>query len=106
MRESEIEKLARKRMESLGGKLYKTVSPGNNGFPDRMGVHPASGPFLMEFKATGRRVGALQREVGEELAALGMRVYLDVNSVLMAYAIIEDEVNQRPRRYDICTGLG
>lgn len=105
MLEKEIEGLARKRLAALGGKLYKTVSPGCNGFPDRMAAHAGAGVWFMEFKAPGKKASPLQRAIGNELAEMGQRVYLDVDSVKKAYEIIDDEVHQRERRHPICTGL-
>lgn len=41
MKESEIEDLLRKEINSAGGRAYKFISPGNAGVPDRMVVLPA-----------------------------------------------------------------
>lgn len=105
--EKDIEKKARERMQEHGGRLMKFVSPGNNGVADRIAIHPASGVFFMEFKARGKRATPLQRARADEFAGLGQRVYLDVDTVKMAYEIIDDEVAGRPgARWAFADGLG
>ena len=50
MRESKIEQHLRKRVEGLGGRCKKWVSPGNNGVPDRI-VFLGGAVFFVETKA-------------------------------------------------------
>lgn len=91
--ESKIEKALRLYMESLGGMFPKSVSPGNNGWPDRNPSHPFCGPFYMELKAPGKFSTDLQMEVAREMAATGYRVYASVNQFRIGKEIIDDEVN-------------
>lgn len=94
--EAKIERDAGKFMHSLGGMFPKCVSPGNKGWPDRNPCHPVCGPFYMEFKRPGKSATELQLIVAQEMADKGARVYTSVNSLRMAIAIIEDEVNGVP----------
>ncbi len=104
--EKDIEKKARLRMKERGGVLLKFVSPGKAGVPDRIAFHPVPKSFLMELKATGKKATPLQREVANELAGLGQRVYLDVDTVKKAYEIIDDELAGTPgARHPFANGL-
>lgn len=94
--ESKIEKELRLYMESRGGLFPKSVSPGNNGWPDRNPSHPFCGPFYMELKAPGKFSTDLQMEVAREMAAAGYRVYASVNQVRIGKEIIDDEINGVP----------
>ncbi len=107
--EAQIENKAREYLKELGGCLMKWTSPGNSGVPDRIAVHPNFGVCFMEFKAPGKRLTPLQREVCEELAGFGARIYADVDSVTKARQIIDDEVLMVPpnkRRHKIVDGFG
>lgn len=106
--EATIEKHARQRAQSRGGRLYKLVSPGRKGWPDRGCAHSNCGLFLMEFKARGKKSRQEQVDMANELALLGVRVYLDVDSVQKAFEIIDDEFNCVPsaqRRHHPVSGL-
>lgn len=111
--ETMIEGDARDYMISLGGVLMKWVSPGNNGVPDRIAAHPNCGPFLIEFKAPGKKLRADQREMCTLLAQKGFRIYAGVDwegirSIKVAHEIIDDEVLRvlpMKRRHPIVSGL-
>jgi len=102
--EAMIERAAREYMLSKGGMLLKFTSPGYKGVPDRIASHEVSGPFLMEFKAPGKKLTASQVNTCKQLAAAGFRVYAGatwggVNTIIMAREIIDDEVAGRPPRH-------
>lgn len=50
MRESGIEQSLRRRLQALGCLVYKFVSPGNNGVPDRIVVTPSGAVIFVELK--------------------------------------------------------
>ena len=108
--ETVIEADARDYIRALGGDLFKWVSPGNKGVPDRIAAHANCGPFLIEFKAPTKKLDPHQREKCTELAALGFRIYAGENwegvrSIKTAREIIHDEVRGCPRRHSIVSGL-
>jgi hypothetical protein len=72
--EKHIEMRSRKYVESKGGKLYKWVSPGNNGMPDRILILPFRPVVFIEFKDKGKKPSPLQLIRHEELRALGQIV--------------------------------
>lgn len=87
VRESSVEDYLVKRVEALGGKAYKTVTPGRKGFPDRLCVLPGGVLFFAELKAPKGVVAPAQLRRIDELKALGQRVFVapskaDVDHVL------------------------
>ena len=54
MRENEIERYLKKRVETEGGKCWKWVSPGRRGVPDRMVLLPGGRLLFVELKAPGK----------------------------------------------------
>ena len=50
MREADIEKNLRLRLQKAGCLFYKFVSPGNNGVPDRIVITPAGAIYFVELK--------------------------------------------------------
>jgi hypothetical protein len=72
--EKHIEMRSRKYAENKGGKLYKWVSPGNNGMPDRILILPFRPAVFIEFKDKGKKPSPLQLIRHEELRALGQIV--------------------------------
>lgn len=74
MRERDIEKWIRLRIESMGGKFMKLVSPGNNGMPDRIAVLPGGRIYFIELKADGGRLSPLQVWQQRRLAESGCNV--------------------------------
>ena len=87
MRETEIEKKLKARIELIGGKCFKFVSPGMNGMPDRICVLPGGEVFFVETKAPGKKPRPLQEKRHRELRAFGHKVYVvdteeDISGVL------------------------
>lgn len=89
--ESLIEKEARLHLEAAGGGMVKFI--GEKGLPDRACSHPFAGPWLMELKAPTKTAKKHQVSKANELAKWGWRVYLDVDTILKAKQIIDDEIN-------------
>ena len=61
MRESELERYFCSRLKKLGCLVYKFVSPGNAGVPDRLVVLPGGITLYFEMKAPGGKPRALQQ---------------------------------------------
>jgi hypothetical protein len=74
MRESQIEKKLKKRVEGLGGKCKKFVSPGSSGEPDRICLFPSGKVFFVETKAPGKKPTPLQEKRHRELRQMGFTV--------------------------------
>ena len=74
MRESYIERMLKKKVEQVGGKALKFVSPGWAGAPDRLVLLPGGRLVFVELKAPGRKPRPLQLKRHEELLALGFDV--------------------------------
>jgi len=72
--ERDIEAYLRKRVDALGGRAYKFVSPGNAGVPDRLVLLPGGRVVFVELKAPGRRPTPLQMVQQERIRALGFDV--------------------------------
>ena len=65
MRESKIESKVKEYAESLGFLVYKFVSPGRRGVPDKLFVSPSGVMFFIEFKQLGKKPEPCQvREIG------------------------------------------
>ena len=60
MREAEIEKYLRTKIEAKGGLCLKFVSPGNSGVPDRLVIYPKGQTCFVELKAPGKELRPLQ----------------------------------------------
>ena len=76
MKESEIEKYLRERVEELSGKAYKFISPGNSGVPDRMICLPKGRIYFVELKTSGKSPRPLQLLQIKRLRELGFSVYV------------------------------
>lgn len=74
MEEALIEKKLKSKIESLGGKCLKFVSPGMAGVPDRICLFPGGYALFVETKATGKKVRPLQEKRHRELQKLGFTV--------------------------------
>ena len=74
MKESYIERILKKKVEQVGGKALKFVSPGWAGAPDRLVLLPGGRLIFVELKAPGRKPRPLQLKRHEELRALGFDV--------------------------------
>lgn len=80
MKESEIESHLKRRVEALGGKCWKWVSPGRLGVPDRILILPGGIIWFVETKAPGKRERASQVYVQTVLRNLGCTVWPSVDS--------------------------
>ena len=69
MQESKLEQWCRDRARERGWMLWKWVSPGRAGVPDRILIHPG-GVVFVEFKAPGRQLTKLQAKVKRDLEQL------------------------------------
>jgi len=74
LKESYIERMLKKKVEQVGGKALKFVSPGWAGAPDRLVLLPGGRLVFVELKAPGRKPRPLQLKRHEELLALGFDV--------------------------------
>lgn len=93
MREREIEKWIRLRIENMGGKFMKLVSPGNNGMPDRIAVMPGGLAYFVELKTDDGRLSPIQAWQIEQLKKQDARVFV-VRGMAEARAfvgILQDE---------------
>ena len=73
--EKEIEKKVTDHAKATGWLVYKWVSPGMAGVPDRLYFQHGH-VLCIEFKALGRRATALQDKHHRKLRAKGIQVYV------------------------------
>jgi len=76
MRESQIEKKLKDKVEAIGGKCMKFVSPGTSGVPDRICLFPGGRVIFVETKAPGEKPSSLQKKRHDELKKLGFKVLI------------------------------
>ena len=70
--EKEVEERLRQKVEALGGKCLKFVSPGNGGVPDRLVILPTGLIVFVETKRPkGGKYSALQKYWARVLLNLG-----------------------------------
>lgn len=86
MRETQIEKKLKNKIEAVGGKCLKFVSPGMSGVPDRICLFPGGKVFFVETKAPGKAPKPLQKKRHRELQQLGFTVLIidseeDINEI-------------------------
>lgn len=74
--EKYIEKYLRLKVEELGGKALKWVSPGFNGVPDRIILLPQGKIYFVETKSTGDKPRPIQLWVHKLLRKLGFEVFV------------------------------
>lgn len=74
MRETQIEKKLKNKIEAMGGKCLKFISPGMSGVPDRICLFPGGEVVFVETKAPGKRLRPLQKKRHKELQQLGFKV--------------------------------
>ena len=74
MREADIEKNLRLRLQKAGCLFYKFVSPGNNGVPDRIAILPGGKIYFVELKTEKGRLSEIQKWVQDILKSLGCNV--------------------------------
>ena len=73
MLEREIERYLVKRVETLGGKAYKFVSPGRAGVADRIVCLANGETWFVEIKTEGGRLSALQKVFAEDMIRMNQR---------------------------------
>lgn len=76
MLEKELEIKFKKQVEKYGAKVWKFVSPGKAGVPDRIILTPDGECLFAEIKRPGDRPRKLQEHVMKEIADLGFAVWL------------------------------
>ncbi|HCW80237.1 MAG TPA: VRR-NUC domain-containing protein [Ruminococcaceae bacterium] len=74
MQEKSVEQHLTRRVNELGGRAYKFVSPGNSGVPDRLVCLPGGKACFVELKAPGKKPRPLQVAAQEQLRRLGFAV--------------------------------
>lgn len=89
--EKEIEKALVKKVESLGGKCWKFVSPSRVGVPDRLCLMHRGKVAFVEVKKPGEKLRAIQTKRKSELEALGFRVYV-LDTIERINEIVEEIV--------------
>lgn len=75
MLEKQIEQKLKEQIESLGGKAFKFISPGNSGVPDRI-VLLNGQCYFVELKKPGGKPRPLQKVIHEQFEKLGFHVYV------------------------------
>jgi hypothetical protein len=73
MLERDIERYLVRRVEALGGRAYKFVSPGRAGVADRIVCLPNGQTWFVEVKTEGGRLSALQKVFAEDMMRLNQR---------------------------------
>lgn len=100
MIESCIERWLRKQIEAMGGKLFKWVSPGNDGVPDRILILPGGVIKFIELKTKTGRLLPIQTYIHKRLRDLGcdvVTVYgMDGAAVLVEY--LRQELRRKEAR--------
>lgn len=76
MRERDIEKRLVCKIREMGGEVYKWVSPGNSGVPDRIVMLPGGRVIFVELKTDGGSPSPIQREQMRKIRRTGCRVEL------------------------------
>ena len=80
VREKDVERKLKKRVESMGCKCLKFESPGFTGVPDRLILLPGGRVAFAELKAPGKKERPRQVWVQKELRDLGFTVFSTVDS--------------------------
>lgn len=70
MLEKKIEAYLKKRVEAIGGRSYKFVSPSARGVADRIVMMPDGSTHFIELKTQGGRMSALQLVFQQEMQRL------------------------------------
>ncbi|MGP4073141.1 VRR-NUC domain-containing protein [Piscibacillus sp. B03] len=76
MRERDVERYLKTKIESLGGLCLKFESPGYSGVPDRLCLLPKGKLFFVEVKRPGETLRKLQEKRRKDFQALGHQVYV------------------------------
>lgn len=72
--EKDIESYFKNKLEKYGAKVWKFVSPGQAGVPDRLVLLPGGKVVFAEIKAPGKKPRLLQKAVFDKMARLGHEV--------------------------------
>lgn len=89
MRERDIEKYLRERVQTVGGWAPKWTSPGNNGVPDRIVFLPGGHIVFVELKATGEKPRPLQLAQHKRIKSYSQEVRV-IDSKEQVDALIRD----------------
>ena len=73
MLEKTIEKYFKTKVEQLGGKTYKFVSPSHRGVADRIACMPNGETWFVEIKTDKGRLSELQKLFAADMERLGQR---------------------------------
>lgn len=94
MRERDVEKWIRYRIEKMGGLAFKFVSPGQSGVSDRIAVLPGGRVYFVELKADRGRLSPLQVWQMSRLETLGcnVRIITGMEEARAFIQEIQDEV--------------
>ena len=98
MREKDIERHLRLRVEKLGGLCYKWVSPSNSGVPDRIVMLPGGITAFVEVKSPVGVLSTQQKVKMNKMKELGQKVYVlnSMNKIDELIELIQEEaVNGR-----------
>ncbi len=76
MTEREVERFFKAQLEKRGAIVWKFVSPGQAGVPDRVVLLPGGRVVFAEMKAPGEKPRPLQRAVFARMARAGHPVYI------------------------------
>lgn len=88
MLEKDIEHYFKHQLERYGAKVWKFVSPGKRGVPDRLILLPGGRVRFVELKAPGKKARPLQKAVFNKMADLGHTVYV-IDSKVDVDALID-----------------
>lgn len=100
IRESQIDKYLKYRIESMGGLCYKLDIPNRRGVPDRLCILPRGGIYFVEVKRPDGKLRSCQNREISRLRKLEQEVWIvysrdDVDELIEQ--IDRDLDNARPR---------
>jgi len=93
MKELPVEERLKTKLEAIGFKVLKLVTPGNTGAMDRLILRPKwspGAPYACEVKRPGKEPTRKQELLAEDWAARGMQVLPPVST----YAEVDETVSQ------------
>ncbi len=76
IKERDVERYFKAQLERRGALVFKFVSPGQAGVPDRVVLLPGGRVVFAEMKAPGEKPRPLQRAVFSRMARAGHPVYI------------------------------
>lgn len=88
MKESELERKFKQQVEKEGAKVFKFVSPGLAGVPDRVILAYGAKTYFAEIKRPGQHLRPLQVYRKKQLEKLGYKVFV-IDSVTAISDFIE-----------------